>query len=59
MSHNQKFRVYDRQVAPTAAKKKEEKKPATPLKVTSDASKNKEKTPVVKVESPTPVSANS
>ena len=62
MSHNQKLRVYDRQVAPTATKpttpkKKEEKKPATPPKVTQDASKNKEKTPVAKVEAPAPVNA--
>ena len=60
LSHNQKLRVYDRQVAPTATKpttpkKKEEKKPVTPPKVTQDASKNKEKTPVAKVEAPTPV----
>ena len=62
LSHNQKLRVYDRQVAPTATKpttpkKKEEKKPATPPKVTQDASKNKEKTPVAKVEAPAPVNA--
>ena len=63
LSHNQKLRVYDRQVAPTVKKpttpkKKEEKKPATPPKVTQDASKNKEKTPVAKVEAPAPVNAN-
>ena len=63
LSHNQKLRVYDRQVAPTATKpttpkKKEEKKPVTPPTVKQDASKNKEKTPVAKVEAPTPVNAN-
>ena len=62
LSHNQKLKVYDRQVAPTAtkpptAKKKEEKKPATPPKVTQDASKNKEKTPVAKVTSPAPAAS--
>lgn len=62
LSHNQKLKVYDRQVAPTTTKptppkKKEEKKPVTPPKVTQDASKNKEKTPVAKVEAPTPVNA--
>ena len=62
LSHNQKLRVYDRQVAPTATKpttpkKKEEKKPVTPPKVTQDASKNKEKTPVAKVTSPAPAAS--
>ncbi|OBY73995.1 LysM peptidoglycan-binding domain-containing protein [Acinetobacter gyllenbergii] len=63
LSHNQKLRVYDRQVAstaskPTTPKKNEEKKPATLPKVTQDASKNKEKTPVAKVEASTPVNVN-
>ena len=60
LSQNQKLRVYDRKVAvpvskpkPQPEKKKEEKKPATPPKVTQDASKNKEKTPVAKVEAET------
>ncbi|CAP02954.1 putative peptidoglycan with LysM domain (plasmid) [Acinetobacter baumannii SDF] len=64
LSQNQKLRVYDRKVAvpvskpkPQPEKKKEEKKPATPPKVTQDASKNKEKTPVAKVEAPAPVNA--
>lgn len=62
LSHNQKLRVYDRQVTPTASKpttpkKNEEKKPATPPKVTQDASKNKEKTPMAKVTSPVPVTS--
>lgn len=59
LSQNQKLKVYDRKVAtpvskpkPQPEKKKEEKKPTTPPKVTQDASKNKEKTPVAKVESP-------
>ena len=58
LNHNQKLKVYDRQVASTATtppkeKKKEEKKPATPPIVKQDASKNKEKTPVAKVEAET------
>lgn len=58
LSQNQKLKVYDRQVAPSTSKpksekKKEETKPATPPKVTQDASKNKEKTPVAKVEAET------
>ena len=64
LSQNQKLRVYDRKVAvpvskpkPQPEKKKEEKKPTTPPKVTQDASKNKEKTPVAKVEAPAPVNA--
>ena len=64
LSQNQKLRVYDRKVAvpvskpkPQPEKKKEEKKPATPPKVTQDASKNKEETPVAKVEAPAPVNA--
>ena len=64
LSQNQKLRVYDRKVAvpvskpqPQPEKKKEEKKPATPPKVTQDASKNKEKTPVAKVTSPVPVTS--
>ena len=50
LNQNQKLKVYDRKVAapvskpkPQPEKKKEEKKPATPPKVTQDASKNKEK----------------
>lgn len=62
LSQNQKLKVYDRKVAapvskPQPEKKKEEKKPATSLKVTQDTSKNKEKTPVAKVESQTPASS--
>ena len=62
LSQNQKLKVYDRQVVPSTSKpkpekKKEEKKPATPPKVKQDESKNKEKTPVAKVESPLPVNA--
>lgn len=60
LSQNQKLRVYDHKLAvpaskpkPQPEKKKEEKKPATPPKVTQDASKNKEKTPVAKVEAET------
>jgi peptidoglycan LD-endopeptidase CwlK len=62
LSQNQKLKVYDRQVTPSTSKpksekKKEETKPATPPKVNQDASKNKEKTPVAKVESQEPVSS--
>jgi len=62
LKQNQKLKVYDRQVTPSASKpksekKKEETKPATPPKVKQDASKNKEKTPVAKVESQEPVSS--
>ena len=64
LNQNQKLKVYDRKVAapvskpkPQPEKKKEEKKPNTPPKVTQDASKNKEKTPVAKVEAPAPVSS--
>ncbi len=62
LNQNQKLKVYDRKIVlPVikleAEKKKEEKKPATPPKVKQDASKNKEKTPVAKVESPLPVNA--
>ena len=62
LSHHQKLRVYDRQVAstvikPPTAKKNEEKKPATPPKVTQDASQNKEKTPIAKVTSPAPAAS--
>lgn len=62
LSPNQKLRVYDRQVEsttsqPTTPKKNAEKKPATPPKVTQDASKNKENTPIAKVESANTVSS--
>ncbi|UUM26926.1 LysM peptidoglycan-binding domain-containing protein [Acinetobacter colistiniresistens] len=62
LSHNQKLRVYDRHVEstasqPTTPKKKIEKKPATPPKVTQDASKNKDNTPIAKVESENTVSS--
>lgn len=62
LSHNQKLRVYDRKVEttptkPTAEKIKEEKKSVIPPTVKQDASKNKENTPVTKVE--TSVSASS
>ena len=60
LSQNQKLKVYDRKVAspvskPQAEKKKEDKKPVTPPTVKQDASKNKEETPVAKVEFSTPV----
>ena len=60
LSQNQKLKVYDRKVVspvskPQAEKKKEDKKPATPPTVKQDASKNKEETPVAKVEFSTPV----
>lgn len=60
LSQNQKLKVYDRKVVspvskPQAEKKKEDKKPATPPTVKQDASKNKEETPVAKVETPTSV----
>lgn len=63
LSQNQKLKVYDRKVAspvskPQPEKKKEEKKPATAPKIKQDASKNKEKSPVAKVETPAPVNAN-
>lgn len=56
LSQTQKLKVYDRQIAsiaiePCIAKNKEEKKPITLLKVTQNASKNKEKAPIVKIES--------
>ncbi len=62
LSQNQKIKVYDRKVVssvskPQPEKKKEEKKPDTPPKVKQDASKNKEKTPMAKVESPVTASS--
>ncbi|WP_445116980.1 LysM peptidoglycan-binding domain-containing protein [Acinetobacter sp. WZC-1] len=62
LSQNQKLRVYDRKVASAVSKsqpekKKEENKPVRPPTVKQDASKNKEKTPVAKVESPVPASS--
>lgn len=62
LSQNQKLRVYDRKV-PTiiksqTEKKKEDKEAVKPPAVKQDASKNKEKTPVAMVETPTPVNAN-
>lgn len=61
LSPNQKLRVYDRAVTPTTtvpkAEKKEEKKPVILPTIKQQASKNKEKTPVAKVETPAPVNA--
>lgn len=62
LSQNQKLKVYDRKVEATATKplpekKKEQKKPVTSPTVKQDASKNKEKTPVAKVESSTPATS--
>lgn len=55
LSHNQKLRVYDRQVKTIAITSQTEKKPPTKPKVNQEASKNKENTPVAKVESSSPV----
>lgn len=62
LSQNQKLKVYDRKVAspvskPQPEQKKEETKTATPPTVKQDASKNKEESPVAKVESQIPVSS--
>lgn len=61
LSPNQKLRVYDRAVTPTATvpkvEKKEEKKPVILPTIKQQASKNKEKTPVAKVVSPTTASS--
>jgi peptidoglycan L-alanyl-D-glutamate endopeptidase CwlK len=59
LSQNQRLRVYDRTTVLPVIKlqAEKEKKPAKPPKVTQDASKNKEKTPVAKVEAPAPVNA--
>lgn len=56
LGQTQKLKVYDRQVASIVKKtqilkNKEEEKPVTLPKVTQDASKNKEKAPIVKIES--------
>ncbi|MPW45848.1 hypothetical protein A7A69_09905 [Acinetobacter sp. Ac_1271] len=58
LSHNQKLRVYDRQVKTIAITSQTEKKPATQPKVNQEASKNKENTPVAKVESSVAVKAD-
>lgn len=60
LNQNQKLKVYDRKVVPPVAKpqldnRQEEKKSVTPPKIIQDASQNKEKTPVAKVEAPAPV----
>lgn len=59
LSQNQKLKVYDRKVVVTQPKteKKPEQKPVIPPKVRQEASQNKEKTPVAKVESSVPVNA--
>ncbi|MGQ8976025.1 LysM peptidoglycan-binding domain-containing protein [Acinetobacter schindleri] len=59
LSQNQKIKVYDRKVTGIQPKidKKLEQKPASSLKIKQEASQNKEKTPVAKVESPIPVNA--
>lgn len=59
LSQNQRLRVYDRTTVLPVIKlqAEKEKKPAKPPKVTQDASKNKEKTPVAKVEAPAPINA--
>lgn len=59
LSQNQKLKVYDRKVAVTQPKteKKPEQKPVIPPKVRQEASQNKEKTPVAKVESSVPGNA--
>ncbi len=56
LGQTQKLKVYDRQVVSIVKKtqilkNKEEEKPVTLPKVTQDASKNKEKAPIVKIES--------
>lgn len=63
LSQNQKLKVYDRKVVspeskPQPEKNKEDKNLAATLKVTQGASKNKEKTPVAKVEVSAPVNVS-
>lgn len=62
ISPNQKLKVYDRKVTSISTKPQAEKKgedsSLTPPIVKQNASENKEKTPVAKVESPLPVNKN-